>query len=74
MTLMETEYLKGLDGTYSQNRRQGCRGNKDNREGGKVLIGTIHSVNSPHNSTQLLPFTKGRSSTYPKLIKMEGGF
>ena len=28
MTSMETEYLKGLDGTNSQNRGQGYRGNK----------------------------------------------
>ena len=28
MTSMETDYLKGLDGTsYSQNRGQSCRGN-----------------------------------------------
>ena len=75
MTLMETEYLKGLGGTYSysQNRRQGCRGNKNNR-GDKMLIGTIHSVNSPHSSNHLLPFIKGRSSTYPKLMKMGGEF
>ena len=25
---METDYLKGLDGTYSQNNGQGCMGNK----------------------------------------------
>ena len=28
MTSMETEYLKGLDGTYCQNRGQGYRGDK----------------------------------------------
>ena len=48
MTSMKTEYLKGLDGIYSQNRGQGYRGKKKNR-GDKVPIGTIHSVNPAHS-------------------------
>ena len=56
MTSMETEYLKGLDGTYSQNREQGYRGGKKDR-GNKVPIGTVDSVNPPK---------------FPKLMEMEG--
>ena len=48
MTSMKTEYLKGLDGIYSQNRGQGYRGNKKNR-GDTVPIGTIHRVNPAHS-------------------------
>ena len=51
MASMETKYLKGLDGTYSQNRRQGYsyRGNK--KLGDKVPIRATHSANPSHSST-----------------------
>ena len=62
MTSMETEYLKGLDGTYSQNREQGYRGGKKDR-GNKVPIGTLDSVNPPHSSNP---------PSFPKLMEMEG--
>ena len=55
--------FKGLDGTDSQNRGQGYRGNKNNR-GKKVPIG----FNPPP------PFIKGGSSTYPKLMEIGVGW
>ena len=48
MTSMETEYLMGLDGTYSQNWGQGYRGYIKHWGGDKVPIGSMHSVNPPH--------------------------
>ena len=54
--------FKGLDGTDSQNRGQGYRGNKNNR-GKKVPIG----LNPP-------PFIKGGSATYPKLMEIGVGW
>ena len=75
MTSMETEYLKGLDGTYSQNREQGYRGDKKNWGGGgvKVSIRTMHCVNTPHSSTPLPFLHKGGCSTFPKLMEMGVG-
>ena len=35
---METEYLKGLNGNYSQNRGQGYRGNKKKIAGIRYLL------------------------------------
>ena len=55
MTSTETYYHKGLDGSYSQNRRQGLEEIKKNR-GNKVAIGTIHSISPPHSSTFPSPF------------------
>ena len=51
MASMETKYLKELDGTYSQNRRQGYsyRGNK--KLGDKVPIRATHTANPSHSST-----------------------
>ena len=78
MTSMETEYLTGLDGTYSQIRGQGCRRDKRNWGGGwgrgKVSIGTMHSVNPPTvGHPSLLFLHKGEGSTFPKLMKMGKG-
>ena len=72
MTSMETEYLKGLDGTYSQNRGQGYRGDKNNW-GDKVAIGAMHSVNPPHSSTPQPFLDKEGGSPLPKLIEMGVG-
>ena len=68
MTSMETEYLKGLDGTYSQIRGQGCRRDKKNWGGGrgrgKVSIGTMHNVNPPIVRPPPFFFIKGTAQLF----------
>ena len=63
---METEYLKGFVGTYSQNKGQGYRRDEKNR-GHKVPKGTMHSVNQSHNLNSPSPFKKRWGVNFSKI-------